>query len=464
MSLKLLQTINRKVESFDLIAPRPKKQPKRDFAHLPLAQFVRDLNPGFDTETHLAVIRAEFERSHTERVFVVINAPPQHGKSETVKHGIAQYIARHPDRLCAYISATASFAQSKSVEIREICERIGVEMDPARQGKSEWRTAQGGGLVARGIGGQLSGFSIKGLLVLDDPYKDDKQAASPTYRETVAKWFERVAFPRLNPPFGSCIIVHTRWHPEDISGRLTKVRDGRVQWRIIRMQAIDAHGDPLWPARYPLALLLAIKQTIGDFAFAALYQQSPMPRGGSVFRDPERYLHDPYFFGNPGDVAIGMDVAATAKTSADYTAIVVLRRVPGPTDAFRVVEVWRGQVETPAGMGKLQEVMARYPGAPAYVEESGVGKPVVQVLQSLRPDLPIHGVKSIKDKFTRAQRCAAVWNSGGFKCPVSGDYLAEYLEEMTTFTGLGDAHDDMVDATVMAFEGLKQGAGGSFVL
>lgn len=191
----------------------------RALARLDLADFIPRVSRGFAAPRHLAPLLALFARIDAgEPVRVCVSVPPRHGKTETVLHGIAWLLARHPGWRIAYVSYAADIARSKSRQARDYALRAGVRLRDDSAALHEWGTREGGGLLATGIGGPLTGHGVRALFV-DDPHKNRADADSPTSRENVFNWFTSTAMTRVEPG-GSVGVVHTRWHPADLIGRL----------------------------------------------------------------------------------------------------------------------------------------------------------------------------------------------------------------------------------------------------
>ncbi len=143
-------------------------------------------------------------------------------------------------------------------------------------------------MVTAGVGGPLTGRGAD-ILIIDDPVKNSEEANSDTYRERAWDWFRSVAMTRLEPN-ASVIIVATRWHEDDLIGRVTRVDpDG---WRVVNLPAIAEEvdelgrqpGDALWSDRFPLQ---ALGGDQGEHWFRcwwqAMYQCHPTPLSGDVF-------------------------------------------------------------------------------------------------------------------------------------------------------------------------------------
>src|SRR6185369_16321011 len=236
--------------------------------------FICRLSPHHRPPRHFLPIIAEIERCRVERRKVCISIPPRHGKTTLLLHAFAWWLSKFPADTNAYYSYNSPQALSKSVLARALTGRAGVQLSDETNNKAEWRTTDGGGLLAGGVGGGLTGQGVSGLLVVDDPFKGPKDAYSQVYRDAVYEWFQTVPMTRREG--ASVFVIHTRWHEDDLIGRLEKTGE----WTIINLPAIAEERDPLgraagealWPERFPIEDLEETKRTIGEFNFAALYQ------------------------------------------------------------------------------------------------------------------------------------------------------------------------------------------------
>lgn len=258
-----------------------------DLGVLGLLDFVPKVTPLFTRPGHLVDLAALIESCEEHPIRACVSVPPRHSKTETVLHGIARYLRRHPDRTVAYVSYAADIARSKSRQARDYARAAGVQLRDDSAALHEWRTPQGGGLLATGIGGPLTGHGVS-LLVVDDPFKNRSEADSPTVRESVYNWFTSTAMTRVEPG-GSVLVVHTRWHPEDLIGRLLK--ETEVEWQSLNLPAINAKGEALWPERWPLDALLQRKAEVGEHDWQSLYQGHPVAKAGRVFGEFDPVKH-----------------------------------------------------------------------------------------------------------------------------------------------------------------------------
>jgi predicted phage terminase large subunit-like protein len=371
--------------------------------------------------------------------------------TDTVLAFAALTLLKQPHRTVGYVTYEAHTAYSKSRKARAFALAGGVELAADAKRMGEWRTPQGGGLIATGVGGPLTSQGVDVLLV-DDPYKNRMQAESAAYREHLVDWWNDVAETRIEPG-GSAFIFHTRWHTDDLTGHVLGGEDAE-SWRHLRMPALSDEGESLWPERWSVEALEQKRRAVGEYTWASLYQGVPRARGGAVFGD----VH--FYEDRPADgyrVAIGVDLAYTKKTHADYSVAVVLAEKAGK---FYVLDVRRVQVQAPAFGGVLSSVVAGYPRARMIAYVSGTERGVVDFLRA--SDVPLEPRAAQADKFVRAQPVAAAWNAGDVLVPRFAPWADDFVAELAAFTGVDDAHDDQVDALAAAFDALAAEAATTF--
>jgi len=243
----------------------------------------------------MAVERGEIKR-------LMIFMPPRHGKSElATKNFPAWFIGRHPDKEVVSTSYNAELAQIFGYDVRNLVTSnaykalFGDILRDDSQSKARMVTQNGGSYSAIGVGGALTGRGAD-ILIIDDPIKGRENADSKTVRDLTWNWFASTAYTRLYKT-SAVIVVQTRWHMDDLSGRLLeKMNDGGEQWEIIEFPAIALEdeiykgklvrneGSPLWPDQFPLPLLQSIKDVIGVYEWSSLYQQNPITSENQEFK------------------------------------------------------------------------------------------------------------------------------------------------------------------------------------
>jgi predicted phage terminase large subunit-like protein len=427
-----------------------------------LLDYVPHLSPNFLRPTHLkpvADVLARIKRG--EQVFACLSVPPRHSKTELFIHAVPWFFQDRPDMQIAYAAYGMHFAKKKSRRMRAMTRRAGIPLASDSQGVEQWHTAADGYVLATAIeGGEFTGQGAN-LLIVDDPYKSRAHAESGVWREKVSEWFSDTAWSRMEPG-ASIVVMHTRWHVDDLIGEL--IQEQRVPWEYINLPAIrevDGEEVALWPERWPLEELRLKRRGTTEYNWWSNYMGQPRPRGGAVFGEPSYWTAADSVLRRPYRLVIACDPAATKKTHADHSAIVVLAATGhGEGQIVDVLHVERHQVGIPALCRRLVEV-ARVWGArgaaPIVVEAVAGFKGVPQVLKEIAPQLRIIEVTPTQDKFTRAQPVADAWHGGRVRVPAK-DYRwrGAFLKEVLRFTGVDDTEDDQVDALAHGFNFLNR--------
>lgn len=433
---------------------------------------------------HLDPIIDVIEYARIKPVRVVFDVGPGHAKTTALCRLIAWWLSprQSPGDLCAYLSYSDTQAHSKSRIIKESVESGGGVLAADAKAVGHWLTDDGGGLVAKGARGGVTGKRVPGLLVYDDPYKDMAEARSLAINGAIIERFKGVAFTRLQG--GSIIVLHTRWHVDDLIGYILK----NFKWDQISIPTIcvDEKSDVLerrvgevaWPEKYPYEIcsgvcghdghLAEIKRTLGDAMFDAMYQGNPRPEGTSVFHEPVRYrsrgdaghlrtcklggscrdpLHAGEFTWTGKRGVIAVDPAATAKTSSDWSVIMACAiEGLGVESRMWIVDLFRAQMEIPQLVARIRAMQTKYRLTVAC-EAIGGFKAVPQSLRAIDPALRVLDIETGgKDKYTRAMGLAGAWNDGRVYVPMDAEWADQLVTEFTRFTGQGDAEDDQVDA------------------
>jgi predicted phage terminase large subunit-like protein len=412
-----------------------------------LADFIRRVSPHHPPPPHVLPLIRALERAREKPLRLCVSMPPRHVKTVTLMHALAWWIQTFPADMNAYVSYSDTIALSKSRMCRQIAGIAGCDLGGLSDAAGEWTTRSNGGLVAAGAGAGITGRGIQGLMVVDDPYKGREDADSPVIREKVWETFNEVCITRLEG--ASVIVCHTRWHEDDLIGRLVK----QGGWEYLNFAALAEPGDPfdraegesLWPdnPNFTTAALNAIRDQIGEWSFAALYQGQPRPRGHVLF-GPESYCDAIALNGHR--VVIYADPAASKKTTADYGAMMAMA-IKGRKEQQTavVLEVLRRQMTVPEFAREARSFQQRHGNAPMWVEAVGGFKAVPQILREVDPGIKIHEHQPVGDKFQRAQPVAAAWNQGRVVIPRGVHWVPEFIREVQAFTGVNDPHDDQVD-------------------
>jgi phage terminase large subunit-like protein len=419
---------------------------RRRFARLPLMDYVQAVTPEYDPPEHLRPLVELFERvERREEVRALITTPPQHGKSETCFHGLTWLLLRNPQLRNAFATYNTDFSADQAGKAARVASRSHLPLTKANSAK--WETAAGGGVQWSGVGGRLTGSPIDGVLLLDDLIKNRVDAESPTVRENAMGFIRSVGLTRLHPG-ASAIFIATRWHPDDPHGQLKK--EG---WEYIHLPAVNRRGAALWPKRRPGPWLERVRQQVGEYDWASMYQGDPQPRGSRLIKRPHWYTELPrQFF-----IRIGLDLAYSANTKAD-ASVAVVYAVWGRQHYILDVHVWRREIDYTLAF--IKSLRARYPGATFRAEGNGPQAAICDLIEN--EGVMLERVHRAADKFTETQPFAAAWARGEILLPMTKsaaripavdpeetpEFVDPFLSVLTAFTGVGDAQDDEVDAAV----------------
>jgi predicted phage terminase large subunit-like protein len=382
---------------------------------------------------------------------LALSLPPGHGKSQTVTSRLPIYWGeRHPKDAIVLTGYNQTFAEKNlSYPCREIAQEMGL------LGKAtaldEWYFRNNARLVARGVGSAPTGINPISLLIADDPIKDREQANSEVERENIWNWWIGSIVQRFWPETRA-IIIATRWHEDDLIGRLKVQNTG--EWTFVNVPAVAEIDDPigrkegqaLWPEGKPRLFLDTLKLS-DAYEFEALFQGNPTPKQGSFFKIGNLTKVDGLPC-EPTRICRAWDIAAT-EGGGDYTVGVKIAECQG---RYYVMDVRRGQwstdernktiLETAAVDG--QDCMVRGPK-----EVGAAGKDFGTFFIRMMAGYPVGLSPVSKSKETRADPYSSQVNAGNVFL-LRGAWNNDYVEELRQFPK--GKHDDQVDASGDAFK------------
>lgn len=409
---------------------------------------------------------------------LVISMSPQEGKSERTSRRFPLWLlTRDPATRIAIASYEMGVARRWGRAIRnDIATHgptLGLSVRADTSAAHEWQLdGHRGGIYSVGIGGALTGRPVD-VLVIDDPIKDRQQADSLTYRERVWDWWTNVARTRLAPG-APVVLILTRWHEDDLAGRLLRDEEGH-RWRVINIPAQADHDpnagevDPL--GRQPGEWMASargrtvgewerIRREVGSRVFTALYQGRPSPGEGDIFhRDWWREYGQPQWIERPDgtrtalsmdDVLISWDMTFKDLDSSDYVVGQVWGR--RGADAYLLDQV-RGRFTFVETCQQVRALAARWPQAAAkLVEDKANGTAVInQLSRTVAGLIPVEPDGS---KTARASAVSPFVEAGNVHLPAPelAPWVADLVEECAAFPA--GAHDDQVDALSQALNRL----------
>lgn len=432
-----------------------------------LFEFVPKITPTFGAPRHLAPIADGLERAlraargEGPPVFMCSSIPPQHGKTETYLHGLAYHLRRQPGDLLAYLTYNQYQADTKSAKVRDYARLADVDIRDDTHSKREWRTTAGGGLIAGGlVGGSVTGKEALKVVVIDDPFKARKDAESRVQRDHAWEALRDTVWTRLHAGT-SVFINHTRWHPDDVIGRVQRDSELRELFEFVNFPAVTGcdplEGDDfdvLWPEVMTKDLIRRKRAGSSDYAWWSLYMGEPRPRDTQIFQGVTQYESLPPTLRK----AIGVDFAYTAKTSSDWSVAVVAGECDGK---IYILDVIRRQVASTEFARDLIALQARHPGAPMFAFIGGTERGTIDFMSER--GVRIRGDAATGDKYMRAQLASALWKAGNILLPSEAPWLDQFLGCLLDFTGVNDPHDDDVDALAAAVHLLRHDGRAAYV-
>lgn len=405
-------------------------------------------------------------------VGVIIEVPPRHGKSELCSHNLpAWYLGAFPDEKVILCSYEADFAASWGRKARNTLDRwgpriFGTSVDQRSSAADRWEIKDAlGGMITAGVGGAITGRGGN-VIIVDDPVKNAQEANSKIKRDATWAWWTSTARTRLEPG-GVILIIMTRWHEDDLAGRLIEEMDKdpvadqflRITFPAICESQEDilgrGYGDALWPERFPVRALDQIQASVGSYVWSALFQQRPAPKENAMFQR-EWFPIIPARRRAYRKVVRRWDFAATEAKKGefpDFTACVKMGIVDD--EEFHILDVQRMQGSPKQTQRLFKEVTEQDGrGVLSRIEQErgSAGKQFVYALQRLvGSGYSVKGVLPSGEKEVRAAPYSACAERGEVHL-IGAPWNQEFLGEHETFPF--GRNDDQVDAAAGAFEDL----------
>jgi predicted phage terminase large subunit-like protein len=497
---------------------------ERKLARLRLMDFATYIWPttnttnGYQRAAHLELVAQKLEQVELYVATkgkqgigrLMISMPPRTGKTETVsKIFPAWFLGRNPDKRVIITSYGADLAQRASRSIRDYVDskrfravfgemssvKEPVALSDDSRSKNNWDLAKPhrGGVDSAGVGGALVGFGAD-LMIVDDPLKNREEAESESRRKVVSTWWQSTAYTRLED-FGAVVIVHTRWHPEDLAGTLLKLSESDPiadTYEVLHLPALaleekdfpqneaEYHanlragifvpykdplgreaGHALWPEKYDEISLEKTRSNVGDYEFGCQYQQMPRPITGGFFdrsmfkviKGDDPIIPKKLSWVRYVDLAMGQSERSDWNTSLaeamdDDKGRVFCRGMLRIHDINEFLPMLVDLMLSPAERGTIWGI-----------ETTGFQSLVFQEFMKDKrlARVSIVEVKPEKDKVTRALPVRTRGTQGLIYLIDDGDWIEDYLREMLVFpTG---QHDDQVDTTSGGFEMIAEYGG-----
>lgn len=443
--------------------------------------------PDYEINWHHAVLCKYLDRfARGEIKRLLVSMPPRHGKSELVSRRLPAFIfGQNPDAQIIATSYGADLASRMNRDVQRIIDEPnyrdlfpGVALSgdgtkPSASG-SYLRNSDTFEIVGRrglyrsaGVGGAVTGMGAHFALI-DDPIKNQAEADSKTYRESVWEWYTSTLLTRLEKQ-GSVLLTLTRWHEDDLAGRLltlAKADEGADQWTLLDLPAIKdtelneldtrGLGEALWPGKYDLERLSQIKASVGSRVWSALYQQRPTAQeGGLILRDWIKFYKRSEIAEMRFDETIdSWDLTFKDSQTSDFVAaqrwsrfganVYLRKRLKKRLDFPATLKAFRSWDDDPKVRARLVEDKANGPA----------------VISTLKAEIScIVPVIPEGNKEERGAAIAPMWEAGNVYLPHPDEepWVREFIEEILSFPNA--AHDDEFDSMSQALWRLKISSG-----
>ena len=399
---------------------------------------------------------------------LVIETPPQHGKSMTVTESLPSWwLGAHPDCRVILAAYNDELAERFLRRNKEKLSRFGPTVfgvSPGGVNRASALELLGfrGGLISRGIRSGITGNPAE-LVIIDDPVKSREEADSPVWREKVWDEWQNSIKSRLAAG-AKVLVIMTPWHEDDLAGRILRTEKHVT---LLRLPVEAEKGDPLGRrVGAPLcpelgkdaAWLRDFRESYladprgGPRAWTALYQCSPRREEGSLVLRRWWRFYDPCAVRDFAVEVISVDAAFKGTEHSDYVAITVWGKRGNDCYLRCCVNRQMGFSET---LRAIRAVAAQFPGAKrVLIEDKANGPAIIEVLRSELFCVPVDPKGG---KIARVNAVSPAIETGHVFLPEHMPGLEAFIDQWTAFPS--GAHDDMVDSASQALSWLLTAPG-----
>ena len=433
--------------------------------------FIKKVWPAFIEGRHHKIMAEAFERvANGDLKRLIINMPPRHTKSEFASYLLpAWFLGQYPEKKIIQTAHTAELSVGfgrkvrnlvDSEDYKEIFPELGLRADSKAAG--HWSTSKGGEYFAIGVGGAVTGKGAD-LLIIDDPHSEQEgQSADPAVFDKVYDWYTSGPRQRLQPG-GSIIIVMTRWHKRDLTGKIIKTsvqREGMDEWELIEFPAIMPSGNALWPEFWSLTELEALRSELPAPKWQAQYQQDPSSEESALVKrewwqkwEDERPPQCEF-------IIQSWDTAFLKTQRADYSACTTWGVFYHPDEQgvtqpnIILLDAFKDRLEFPELKKCAFEFYNEFEPDACIVEAKAAGTPLIFELRAMGIPVSEYTPSRGNDKISRVNAVSDLFASGIVWCPETR-FAEEVIEEFASFPA--GEHDDLVDSSTQALLRFRQG-------
>ena len=428
-------------------------------ARTSLLEFTRYTNPSYEAAPHHDLIASKLEavmRGDIKRLIICM--PPRHGKSELASRRFPSFFMGHNgDKQIIAASYNSDLSNDFGREVRNIVDSpefqslFKVKLAQDSKAANRWHTDKGGMYVAAGVGTAITGRGAD-ILLIDDPFKDRQEADSEITRGRVWDWYTSTAYTRLMPG-GAVIVINTRWHDDDLTGRLLAEQDnGGDQWEVLSLPAIQDDGTALWPEWYPIDRLEQIKGVLPARDWNSLYQQNPIPDDGEYFKKD--------WFGEYDELPDNLNIYAASDYAVtdgdgDFTEHGVVG-IDQNANIY-VIDWWFGKTTADIWIDKKCDLIIKHKPQ-RWFGESGVIRRSIEPfmmkrMQERNAYCFVEWMPSISDKTSRARPIQARASMGKVFFPKKSNFTEHVMSQLLRFPA--GKHDDAVDVLSLIGRGME---------
>ena len=411
---------------------------------------------------------------------LIITCPPRHGKTTLGTRALMAWLmGRHPEQHLMFGTYNDTFAEENGRAVRDLVlspqhQQVfpGFTLKPGSAAVTRLETVEGGVITFAGRGSTFTGRGGAGL-ILDDPIKNDEEADSKLIRDKLWSWFNKTVTTRMMTEDAFILLVQTRWHEDDIVGRLLDPTnpyynaDEAADWTLLEMPAIAGDhdilgrkpGEVLWPERFGLPFLLA-QQRRDPRAFQALYQGRPTPDSGTFFTKGMIHTYGPGELPRDLRYYCASDHAVAMDQHNDKTALIPVG-VDKADNIYILDDVWWQRAPADVAVEAMLALMKKYRPIYWWAERGHITKSIGPFLRKRMLEehtfVSVVQVQPAADKQQRAQSIQGRMSMGKVFFPAHARWWMDAHQQLIRFPN--GANDDFVDALAYIGIGMNQQIG-----
>lgn len=433
-------------------------------------EYVKYVNHGVWQRTPFHTFLCKYVQNFVEREtdkpyeILVITTPPQHGKSMSITETLPSwYLGRYPNRRVIEISYNEEFAikfgRSNRRKISEFGDEIfGIALAKDSNRNVDFEIAgRTGGMMSRGIGTAVTGNPCD-LMIIDDPIKNKAEAFSKSRRDLIyQEWF--MSFRTRLAPHSKVILIMTRWHEDDLAGRLLE-SEGNIKLLRFPCECEDEDdllkrniGDSLCPEigkdnNWLQGYKASMVSSEGTMAWNAMFQGRPSAMEGNVIKREWWAKYKSSETPQINNWVMSVDASFKDDDRSDFVAI----QVWGKSGVnIYLIDAVKKHLNFPDTIMEIRRLRGMYPECKTtLIEDRANGSAIITMLR--REMTGIISVQPIGSKMARVQAVLGAIESGNVWLPEDRRFTADFIEECASFPN--SAHDDQVDCMSQALNRL----------